>query len=94
MKRRVEILRSLKCQVICISMYNFCELLDDTNCIELTELSNHQEEADTKVCLHAINALNEDPNKNVIIIIVMIMIIVIVSFRRFRYQCFAHFIDN
>ena len=67
MKRRVEILRSLKCQAICISMYNFCELLDDTNCIELPELSNHQEEADTKVCLHAINALNEDPNKNVII---------------------------
>ena len=49
MKRRVEILRSLKCQAICISTYNLCELLDDTNCIELPELSSDQEEANTKV---------------------------------------------
>ena len=67
MKRRVEILRSLKCQAICISTYNMCDLLDDINCIELLELSSDQEEANTKVCLHAINVLNEDPNKNVII---------------------------
>ena len=67
MKRRVEILRSLKCQAICISTYNLCELPDDTNCIELPELSSDQEEADTKICLHAINVLNEDPNKSVII---------------------------
>ena len=67
MKRRVEILRSLKCQAICISTYNLCELPDDTKCIELPELSSDQEEADTKVCLHAINVLNEDPNKSVII---------------------------
>ena len=67
MKRRVEILRSLKCQAICISMYNLCELLDGTNCIERPELSTDQLEADTNVCLHAVNALNEDPNKNVII---------------------------
>ena len=67
MKRRVEVLRSLKCQAICISTYNLCELPDDTNCIELPELSSDQEEADTKVCLHAINVLNEDPNKSVII---------------------------
>ena len=67
MKRRVEILRSLKCQAICISTYNLCELLDDANCIELPELSRDQEEADTKVRLHAISALNEDLNKNVII---------------------------
>ena len=44
-----------------------CELLDDTTCIELPDLSSNQEEADTKVCLHAINASNEDPNKHVII---------------------------
>ena len=45
-----------------------CELLDDTNnYIELRELSNDQEEADTKVCLHAIDALNEDPYKHMII---------------------------
>ena len=37
------------------------------NGIELPELSSDQEEADTKVCLHAINVLNEDPNKSVII---------------------------
>ena len=66
MKRRVGILRSLKCQAICISTYSLCELLDDTNCIELPELSCDQEEADTKVCLYTISALNEDPNKNMI----------------------------
>ena len=44
-----------------------CELPDDTNCIELPELSSDQEEADTKARLHAINSLNEDSNKNVII---------------------------
>ena len=63
MRRRVEILRSLKSQPICISTYNLCELLDDTNCIEFPELSSDQEEADTEVCLHAINALNEDPKQ-------------------------------
>ena len=67
MKRRVEILWSLKCQAICISTYNLCELLDDPNCIEFPELSSDKEEADTKVCLHTIIALNEDPNKHVII---------------------------
>ena len=67
MRRRVEILWSLKCQAICISTYKLCELLDDTDWIERPELSSDQENVDTKVCLHAINALNEDPNKNVII---------------------------
>ena len=67
MKRRVEILQSLKCQAICIPTYNLCELPNDTDCIELPELSSDQEEADTKVCLHPINALNEDPDNHVII---------------------------
>ena len=48
-------------------MYKPCELIDDCNCTEVPELLSDQEEADTKVCLHALNALKINPNKYMII---------------------------
>ena len=61
MRRISEILKFLKTQCICISTYQLCELLDEVNINDMPELSRDHEEADTKVCLHALNALKEDP---------------------------------
>ena len=63
-RRRSEILRFLRTECICISTYKVCELIDDINCVEVPELSSDQEEADTKVCLHALYALQTNPEKN------------------------------
>ena len=44
-----------------------CELIDDSGCIYIPELSSDQEEADAKVCLPILNALKANPNKYVIV---------------------------
>ena len=44
-----------------------CELIDDSGCIYIPELSSDQEKADTKVCLPTLNALKANPNKYVIV---------------------------
>ena len=67
MRRRSEILQFLKTQCICISTYQLCELLDEMNINEMPELSSDQEEADTNICLHDLNALKEDPEKHIIV---------------------------
>ena len=66
-RRKSEILKLLKSHCIYFSSYKLCEVIDENNCKVISELSSDQEEADTKVCLHAMAALRTYPNKHVII---------------------------
>ena len=48
-------------------MDNKCYLITNQGVVTVEDLSSNQEEADTKVVLHASHAVNAQPNKTVIV---------------------------
>lgn len=65
--KRESILGSLKSEVVYFSSYQKCTLVTKEDTTEVPELSTKQEEADTKVILHAHHALRNNESGTVII---------------------------
>ena len=57
----------LKTSRIVLSKEDQCLLVSQSDVQEITTLCSNQEEADTKVLLHAVLSLNQNPTKKVII---------------------------
>ena len=66
-QRRNEVLEILKTDELYYSMDNKCYLITNQGVVTVEDLSSNQEEADTKVVLHASHAVNAQPNKTVIV---------------------------
>ena len=66
-QRRNEVLEILKTAELYYSMDNKCYLITNPGIVTVEDLSSNQEEADTKVVLHASHAVNAQPNKTVIV---------------------------
>ena len=66
-QRRNEVLEILKTDELYYSMDNKCYLITNQGVVTVEDLSSNQEEADTKVVLHASHPVNAQPNKTVIV---------------------------
>ena len=66
-QRRNEVLEILKTDELYYSMDNKCYLITNQGVVTVEDLSSNQEEADTKVVLHASHAVNAQPSKTVIV---------------------------
>ena len=66
-KQKSAILDKLKCNEIMFSVDKVCIRMTEESIEVADELSINQEEADTKLLLHANHALNAEPNKPLLI---------------------------
>ncbi len=64
---RLLVLNKLKCKDLYYSLDNVCYKITRTDCSVVDQLCSNQEEADTKLTLHALYALEIDSNSYVII---------------------------
>ena len=62
-ENRLRAIEMLQCTKIFISTENSCTKLTEFEAIEEDELASNQEEADTKLTLHCLNALTRHPSK-------------------------------
>ena len=60
LERKLEVLSSLNSEEMYFSTDGQCHKINRDDVINVPELSSNQEEADTKLCLHARHALNSD----------------------------------
>ena len=63
----VQCLALLKCNVVVLSGDNYCDIVSSSQCQPCDELVSNQEEADTKVVLHAMRFLSENKKESVCI---------------------------
>ena len=57
----------LKCNVVVLSGGNYCDIVSSSQCQPCDELVSGQEEADTKVVLHAMRFSSENEEESVCI---------------------------
>ena len=67
LERKLEVLSSLNSKEIYFSTDGQCHKINRDDVINVPELSSNQEEADTKLCLHARHALNSADRETVIV---------------------------
>ena len=67
LERKLEVLSSLNSEEIYFSTDGQCHKINRDDVINVPELSSNQEEADTKLCLHARHALNSADRGTVIV---------------------------
>ena len=64
---RLRAIEMLQCTKIFISTENSCMKLTEFEAIEEDELASNQEEADTKLTLHCLNALTQHPSEKIVV---------------------------
>ena len=65
---KVKILNLLRTNELFLSMENTCRLLTHSSSEDVSELQSNQEEADTRVVLHAMHALSHGGNIQPVVI--------------------------
>ena len=66
-RNRIEILEQLKCNELLYSMDGICHKISSETIAVMQELSSNQEEADTKLLLHANHALSLNSTKAIVV---------------------------